>query len=238
MTTNSIVIKDLCKAFGAKEVLKDFSLQIKPGTINCLTGVSGCGKTTLLNLIAGVVKPDSGRIEREGKVSYLFQEPRLLPWRTVLENVAIALKDETKAKQVLQMVGLEDSLKLYPEQLSGGMKQRVALARAFAYPSKLLLMDEPFQNLDVKLKNNLLKQFLTLWEMDQKTVLWVTHDITEACLVADNIFCVTKEQANCPMQLVESYEIKIARSERTAENMAQLQAKIYNTLVYDTNKST
>jgi NitT/TauT family transport system ATP-binding protein len=228
-------IKNLCKSYGQTVVLDNFSLSLEENTITCLTGESGCGKTTLLNLIAGLSKPDSGAIEYEGKVSYLFQEPRLLPWKTVLENVQIALNEEKKAREILQLVGLEDSLDKYPSELSGGMSQRVAMARAFAFPSDVLLMDEPFQNLDIKLKNNLLQQFIKLWEQNPKTVLWVTHDITEACLAADRILCVAKGpakgQTQGPMHIVDSYEIKIARSERTVESTSPLQAKIYNALV-------
>ena len=224
-------IKNLTKAYGSKVVLQDFSLKLEKGTITCITGESGCGKTTLLNLIAGLTEPDAGGIEQKLAVSYLFQEPRLLPWRTALENVTIALKgDETKARAALELVGLGDSLDKYPAQLSGGMKQRVAMARAFCFPSEVLLMDEPFQNLDVKLRSSLLEAFLKLWDSEQerKTVLWVTHDITEACLAADLILCV----ASNPMKLVGSYPIELARSERTAGNIAQLQAQIYQTLVF------
>ena len=225
-----MIIKNLCKRYQDKVVLKDFSLDIKPRTITCITGESGCGKTTLLNLIAGIIRPDSGTIELDGKVSYLFQEPRLLPWRTALENVALALKDEKKAREILELVGLKDSLDKYPSELSGGMRQRVAMARAFSYPSSIILMDEPFQNLDVKLKNNLLQLFLKLWEQEQKTVLWVTHDITEACLSADLVLCVTLGPQS-PMEITQTYQIPLARAQRTAENMAQTQAQIYHTLV-------
>ena len=225
-----MIIKNLCKRYQDKVVLKDFSLDIKPRTITCITGESGCGKTTLLNLIAGIIRPDSGTIELEGKVSYLFQEPRLLPWRTALENVALALKDEKKAREILELVGLKDSLDKYPSELSGGMRQRVAMARVFSYPSSIILMDEPFQNLDVKLKNNLLQLFLKLWEQEQKTVLWVTHDITEACLSADLVLCVTLGPQS-PMEITQTYQIPLARAQRTAENMAQTQAQIYHTLV-------
>ncbi len=228
-----MTIKNLCKSYGDNVVLKDFSLDIKPCTITCIIGESGCGKTTLLNLIAGIIEPNSGSIDiGQSTVSYLFQEPRLLPWRTALENVAIALKgDKDKAKEALEMVNLEDSLDKYPSELSGGMKQRVAMARAFSYPSSLILMDEPFQNLDIKLKNNLLNQFLKLWEKDKnedrKTVLWVTHDITEACLVADLVLCVSSK----PMKINSAFPIELNRNQRTAENMAQLQAQIYEALV-------
>ncbi len=224
-----MTIKNLCKSYGNNVVLKDFSLDIEPGTITCITGTSGCGKTTLLNLIAGIIQPTSGSIDiGQSSVSYLFQEPRLLPWRTALENVAIALKgDEAKAREALELVGLNNSLDKYPGELSGGMKQRVAMARAFSYPSSLILMDEPFQNLDVKLKNNLLNQFLKLWEKDKKTVLWVTHDITEACLAADLVLCVSSS----PMKIARAVPIELARDQRTAENIASIQAQIYQTLV-------
>ena len=226
-------IENLSKAYGKNVVLENFSLNLEENTITCITGESGCGKTTLLNLIAGIVKPDAGSVQLGPRaVSYLFQEPRLLPWRTVLENVAIPLKgDEEKAKSFLELVGLKNALNKYPSELSGGMSQRVAMARAFSFPSDVILMDEPFQNLDIKLRSSLLEAFLKLWEQEpeskRKTVLWVTHDITEACLAADLVLCV----ASSPMQVVNSYEIKIARSERTAQSMAQLQAKIYNVLV-------
>lgn len=224
-----MIIKNLCKSYGNNVVLEDFSLDIAPKTIVCIIGESGCGKTTLLNLIAGIIQPTSGSIDIEhSSVSYLFQEPRLLPWRTALENVTIALKgNQNKAREALEMVGLKDSLDKYPNELSGGMRQRVAMARAFSFSSSLILMDEPFQNLDVKLKNNLLKQFLTLWNNDKKTVLWVTHDITEACLAADLILCVSSN----PMKIDKTFQIELARDLRTAENMAQMQAQIYQTLV-------
>ena len=226
-------IENLCKAYGQNVVLDDFSLNLEENTITCITGESGCGKTTLLNLIAGIVKPDAGSVQLGPRaVSYLFQEPRLLPWGTVLENVAIPLKgDEQKAREFLELVGLKDALDKYPAQLSGGMSQRVAMARAFSFPSDVILMDEPFQSLDIKLRSNLLKAFLELWEENKKTVLWVTHDITEACLAADLVLCVASSPTSGPMQIVDSFEIKMARSERTAESMAQLQAKIYQTLI-------
>ncbi len=225
-------IENLGKAFGSNSVMKSFSLDVQPHGITCLIGPSGCGKTTLLNIIAGMLPPDSGTIARDadenGSISYLFQEPRLLPWLTALENVALVLEgDAAAARKMLNAVGLEDSLEKYPGELSGGMRQRVSMARAFSYPSKLLLMDEPFQNLDTKLKSDLLKVFVELWKQDGRTVLWVTHDITEACLVADTIVCLSGK----PMKIDGSFHIGIPRNERTLENTATIQAKIYRTLI-------
>lgn len=225
-------IEDLGKAFGENLVMEGFSIEVRPNGITCLVGPSGCGKTTLLNIIAGTLSPDGGTIIRnadeEGRTSYLFQEPRLLPWMTALENVALVLEgDVAAAKDMLNAVGLEDSLEKYPNELSGGMKQRVSMARAFSYPSKMLLMDEPFQNLDTKLKSDLLKVFMKLWKLDRRTVVWVTHDITEACLVADDIVCLSGK----PMKIDGSFLIDIPRNERTLENTATIQAKIYRTLI-------
>ena len=225
-------IEHLSKAFGDNLVMEGFSLEVRPNGITCLVGPSGCGKTTLLNIIAETLSPDDGAIIRnadeEGRTSYLFQEPRLLPWMTALENVALVLEgDVAAAKDMLNAVGLEDSLEKYPNELSGGMKQRVSMARAFSYPSKMLLMDEPFQNLDTKLKSDLLKVFMKLWKHDRRTVVWVTHDITEACLVADDIVCLSGK----PMKIDGSFHIDTPRNERTLENTATIQAKIYRTLV-------
>lgn len=225
-------IENLDKTFGSNSVMKGFSLDVKPHGITCLIGPSGCGKTTLLNIIAGTLNPDAGTIIRDsdenGRTSYLFQEPRLLPWLTALENVAVVLEgDASAARNMLNEVGLEDSLEKYPNELSGGMKQRVSMARAFLYPSRLLLMDEPFQNLDTKLKSDLLKVFVKLWKQDERTVIWVTHDITEACLVADTIVCLSGN----PMKIEGSFHMDIPRNERTLENTATIQAKIYRTLI-------
>lgn len=226
-------IENISKSFEKQDVIKNFSLEIPEKSITCIIGPSGCGKTTLLNIIANLTKPNEGKVsfsekEKQG-ISYLFQEPRLLDWFTVLENVKLVLNgDEKKSKEILEKVGLGDSLSKYPQELSGGMKQRVSMARAFAFPSSVLLMDEPFQNLDAKLKKDLLDVFLNLWnEAQNKTVLWVTHDITESCLVADTIICVSKS----PMKVNKTFQISMSRKERTAENTAVLQAQIYQTLI-------
>jgi len=226
-------IENISKSFEKQDVIKNFSLEIPEKNITCIIGPSGCGKTTLLNIIANLTQSNEGKVsfsekEKQG-ISYLFQEPRLLDWFTVLENVKLVLNgDEKKSKEILEKVGLGDSLSKYPQELSGGMKQRVSMARAFAFPSSVLLMDEPFQNLDAKLKKDLLDVFLNLWnEAQNKTVLWVTHDITESCLVADTIICVSKS----PMKVNKTFQISMSRKERTAENTAVLQAQIYQTLI-------
>lgn len=222
----------LNKSFGDRKVLQDFSLDVEPKGITCFIGPSGCGKTTLLNIVAGIMEADGGEVIRERgeteRTGYLFQEPRLLPWMDALGNVSIVLDgDEDAAKRMLGAVGLSDSIHKYPKEMSGGMRQRVAMARAFAFDSNVLLMDEPFQNLDTKLKADLMDVFLGLWSRSRRTVLWVTHDIMEACLVADRIVCLSSS----PMKIAGTTDIATPRPERTLENMAGVQAKTYRMLI-------
>ena len=220
-------IREISKAYvvGSAQlpVLSDFSLEIDPGTITALVGPSGCGKTTLLRLIGALEQPDSGTIEKSrdevGPLSYLFQEPRLLPWHSVLANVELVLrpwyqdKEERieRSMKFLRMVGLEDYARFKPDQLSGGMRQRVAIARAFAYPGHIMLLDEPFQSLDTHLRWSLVEAFLTLWEADKRTTVYVTHDISEALLMADTVIRLTSR----PMQISRSYRIDTTRNNRS-----------------------
>ncbi|MDY4609517.1 MAG: ABC transporter ATP-binding protein [Sphaerochaetaceae bacterium] len=218
----------LSKSYYSKEagttvpVFVDFSLDIPSGTIQVLTGPSGCGKTTLLHLAAGLTPLDGGSILREpcevGPVSYLFQEPRLLPWRNVFTNVelplraSIPVKEEREAKvlRFLSLVGLSGYEAYLPSELSGGMRQRVAIARAFAYPSTLILMDEPFQSLDVKLRYELLQAFLHLWQDERRTTLYVTHDVAEAVLAADSVCRLDGP----PAEIADLFSIDVPRSRR------------------------
>jgi NitT/TauT family transport system ATP-binding protein len=194
-----IKINRLKKNYDSKKIFNDFNMNIEPYEITCILGPSGVGKTTLFNVISGLTDYDGGEITgiENRNISYLFQEPRLLPWLTVYENIDIVLKNiypEKKRNEVithhLEMVGLIEYINNKPEELSGGMKQRLAIARTFAYPSSLLLMDEPFQGLDVKLKNDIIESFLKLWEKDKRTVLFITHDIEEALKVSDQIYII------------------------------------------------
>ncbi|NDL67292.1 ABC transporter ATP-binding protein [Anaerotalea alkaliphila] len=189
-----IRVEHLWKRFGELSLYEDFSLDIPEGRVLAILGPSGCGKTTLLNMICGLEAPDRGRVTGvEGKgFSYVFQETRLLPWATVLENMTFVLKGpfgkekaRERAMETLEMVRLEEFAGYKPSQLSGGMRQRLSLARAFAYPAEILVMDEPFKGQDRGLKEELLGHFKNLLARDPRTVLFVTHDPEEADLVAD-----------------------------------------------------
>lgn len=186
----SIIIKNLCKKYGDDIIFKDFSYVFEKSRVTGISGPSGAGKTTLLNLCSGLEKPDSGTIDgiNPTSISYIFQEPRLLPWRTVAENLRFIFKDQSIKKKgphddairaMLELVGLQKEWDFYPHELSGGMRQRVSIARAFLYPSELLLMDEPFSSLDFYLKNKLMDDFFKIWEQDRRTVIFVSHDEKE-----------------------------------------------------------
>lgn len=197
-------IQGLSKSFlrgstGPVEVFHELSIEIPDGKITAVLGPSGCGKTTLLNIIAGNVQPDSGSVSglpADEHISYLFQEPRLLPWRTIRQNIDLVLRApypspemrSLRISEVLQTVGLSGSADAYPDELSGGMRQRAAVARAFAYPSKTMLMDEPFQSQDLENQLSLIDSYRRIWTNDKRTTLMVTHDIREALLLAHQVY--------------------------------------------------
>lgn len=183
----ALEIFDACKAFGGVPVLDRFSLSFPPSGTVCLFGPSGCGKTTLLNCIAGLERLDSGSVSgaRGLKISYLFQEDRLLPWCTAEENVAAAVRGrgQDAAREWLRLVGLGNEGGKYPAELSGGMRRRVAAARSLVFGGDLYLLDEPFRGLDARRREEL----AVLFEKNTpgKLTLLVTHDRTEAERLAD-----------------------------------------------------
>jgi len=191
-----IELKGITKSFGQLKVLETFSLAIEEEKVLCLLGASGCGKTTLLKILANLDTDYTGEINGlEGKrISYVFQESRLIPWLTVRENLLFVLEGQVEERQleeqieaILEQVNLLTFKDVYPNTLSGGMKQRVSLARAFVMPHDLLLLDEPFQGLDEKLKNQLIELLEKLIQLDKKTVVMVTHDKQEAFRLGDKI---------------------------------------------------
>lgn len=185
-----ISVKNLSVRYGDKSVLRDCSIEIARGERIALMGPSGCGKTSLINAVMGLVKSAGGSIRTEGKISCLFQEPRLLPWRTAAENVNAVLSDgdETmpQALGYLARVGLQDAADKYPHELSGGMQQRCALARALAYGGEILILDEPLKGLDAALREEM--RALIAAETAGKTLLLVTHERSDAEALCDKIY--------------------------------------------------
>lgn len=197
-----IVFEHVGKTFDSLRVIDDLSLSIKDGQIVGIVGPSGVGKTTILKLITGIVQPDEGTVSvTAGNVGYVFQEPRLLPWRTARDNVAMALRAHGMAKAQAQdaatlwlcRVGLTGFEEYHPAELSGGMAQRVSIARAFAVDPSILLLDEPFSNMDAALKASLMEVLQDMIKGREITVVYVTHDLTEALQLADRIVEITPD---------------------------------------------
>ena len=186
-------------------VLQDIELKVKPRSILAILGASGCGKSTLLNIISGITQPSRGYVTFGGvpsdqytdwrSISYMFQDDRLLPWRTALHNVEFALEaGDTprrerleRARDALQLVDLGEFEEAFPYQLSGGMRSRVALARSLVTEPTTLLMDEPFSRLDAQTRSLMHAELLRIYNMKHMTVVFVTHDVEEATVLADEV---------------------------------------------------
>jgi NitT/TauT family transport system ATP-binding protein len=190
-------ITDMTFAFDKKTIFHNFSLEVKKGEILALMAPSGYGKTTLLGLVAGTLKPQKGEIENTfEKVAYVFQEPRLFPWLTVKENLLAVMEkaDEDSKKTVaecLTLVGLADAADKYPDELSGGMKSRASLARALAYGGDLFLLDEPFAALDEDLRRDLSLKIKDYLRARGASAILVTHNREDAESIADRILTLT-----------------------------------------------
>lgn len=221
-----IVIDKVSKTFkggaGEVEALQDISLSIKDGEIFCLVGASGCGKTTLLNIVAGLEKPTAGKVFLDGKEithpsrerQVIFQQFALFPWMTVIENVEFGLilkrnisRDERRkiARKYIEFMDLKGFENAYPKELSGGMKQRVAIARAYAVNPEVLLMDEPFGSLDPLTREFMQAELLKSWQKERKTILFITHSVEEAIYLASRIGVMFRR----PGRIREIMEINI-----------------------------
>ena len=196
----SLSLRQLRKSFGTRQVLSDIDLNIKPGEFVAIVGRSGCGKSTLLRLVAGLDQPSGGELLVNGQrntalhaeARIMFQEPRLLPWQRVQDNVALGLPPEQRerALQVLAQVGLADRAQEWPAKLSGGQRQRVALARALVHRPQLLLLDEPLGALDALTRIEMHALIERLWRDHGFTALLVTHDVQEAVSLADRVILI------------------------------------------------
>lgn len=198
-------------------VFQDFSLEIKEGEILCVLGPSGSGKTTLLNMLCGICDFDGEQENVPKNSSYIFQEPRLLPNLTVVENLRYAGGMVENIDEILQKIGLEEKKNSRPKQLSGGEKQRVSIARAFLSEAPLLLMDEPFSSLDTALKIKTIELFCSLLKTHKKTVVFVTHDVEEALMLAHRIVVLDKGNIIADLRMGIENEASFPR-EYGAEN--------------------
>jgi NitT/TauT family transport system ATP-binding protein len=247
-----IQIRDLSKTFrdGGREVpaVSGVSFEILDQEFVALVGPSGCGKSTILNMIGGLVTPSGGRILVDGSpvaggpppnVGYVFQKDTVFPWRTVVRNIALGLEyrglpapeRERRVREAIDLAGLTGFEEAFPATLSGGMRQRVALMRTLIVDPEILLMDEPFGALDTHTKLNLHAELLALWEAKHQTVVFVTHDLSEAITLADRIVVLTRR----PGRIKMIYDVKLPRPRdvirlRETEEYAREYSQIWHVL--------
>ena len=194
-------LENVTLGFSGKKVLNSLSYAFEESSVTAIIGESGIGKTTLLNILAGLLKPSDGEVIRtEDKISYVFQEPRLFPWMTALENVS-TVSDDARAKEALELMGLLDSADKYPSELSGGMKQRVSIARAIAYDPHILFLDEPFKGLDPALRKDISETLFNAFK--GRTVIMITHD-TEDLKYADTVLKLETTDSQSFLTMVKS----------------------------------
>ena len=213
-------VRDLCKSFGTLKVLDHISFDVYEGEFLCIVGPTGCGKTTFLNSLTKLYQPEQGEILINGEpvnlkkhnIAYIFQEYSAMHWLTVEQNVRLGLeikkiKDrvDEKVDAALQMVGLEKFRNYYPKQLSASMLQRVVIARAFATEPELLLMDEPYGQLDISLRFKLEDEVVRLCKETNTTVIFITHNIEEAVYLGDRILVLTNKPTTIKEAILDEF---------------------------------
>lgn len=233
-----IIIEQLHKFYGSVKVLEDLDLHIQPGEFLAIVGRSGCGKSTLLRLIAdleqqsyGEIKFKSARHIREGittdDIRVMFQDPRLLPWRSIEQNVQLGLPKEqhAKASQMLEKVGLKEKAGLWPSQLSGGQRQRTALARALSHQPRILLLDEPLGALDALTRLEMQNLIERLWTEQGFTAILVTHDVSEAVQLADRIILLDKGH------IAKEFKVNLPRPRQKSVTFAELEQQVFQAVL-------
>ena len=239
-------VKGVSKSFDGEEIIRNISLELKEGEIVSLLGVSGGGKTTLFNIIAGLSTPDEGNIYLEGQeitgkhgnISYMLQKDLLLPYRTLVDNVALPLtirgmkKSEAREKAAgyFEEFGLEGAEKKYPAEISGGMKQRAALLRTYLFSEKVALLDEPFSALDMLTKASVHEWYLEVMEKIKLSTLFITHDIDEAILLSDRIYLLTGKPGSITKEIVIKESKPRKKDFNLSENFLQYKREIISHL--------
>lgn len=212
MSEYKVEVRNLCKNFGSLEVLKNCNFSIKRGEFICVVGPTGCGKTTFLNTLTCLTEPTSGEILIDGEranpkkhnLSFVFQEPSAMPWLTVEENIAFGMKlkkwpknrIQEQTDRIITLMGLSKCRKQYPHELSVSTEQKVVIGRAFAMEPDLLLMDEPYGQMDIKTRFYLEDEVIRLWQQLGSTVLFITHNVEEACYLADRVLILSNKPAS------------------------------------------
>ncbi|WP_416240606.1 ABC transporter ATP-binding protein [Acinetobacter sp. A2] len=233
-----ILIEQLHKFYGSVQVLTDLNLHIQPGEFLAIVGRSGCGKSTLLRLIADLEQPSYGSIQfksarhiREGITSddirVMFQDPRLLPWRNIQQNIQLGLANtqHAEAANLLEKVGLQAKADLWPSQLSGGQRQRVALARALSHRPRILLLDEPLGALDALTRLEMQNLIEQLWLEQGVTAILVTHDVSEAVQLADRIILLDQGR------IAQQFQVSLARPRQKSVQFATLEQQVLSAVL-------
>ena len=234
-----IRLLNIKKSFNNLTVLDNIDMKFEEGSVTAILGPSGCGKTTLLRIVAGLISADAGEITgTDGKnLSFLFQEPRLLPWKNAWKNLELVLPDDLdkearrkKCFEMLELVGLKGYENHFPSELSGGMCQRLAMARAFIIQSDILLMDEPFQSLDLKRRGQMISLFRSLWVKKRPLTIMVTHDVQEALLLSDKVYVLSEK----PTGILAEIHNPVPFKERTVKNerLYELEKDIINNYIF------
>lgn len=207
-------VKNIVKSYGPLKVLDNINIDFIENKTTCILGPSGCGKTTLLNIIAGIIEKDSGEVLgiQNEDISFVFQEDRLIEWKNIKDNMAFVLKNkmnksemESTIDRFLNLVNLKEYKYYYPRNLSGGMRQRISILRAFAYPSKMLIMDEPFKSLDINNKKIVMEFYRELKTLENRTCIIVTHDIDEALDLGDRIIILSEKPSRVKKVIENTY---------------------------------
>ena len=216
-------VEGLVKSFGNFEVIHHWNLTVEEGEKVVLLGPSGCGKTTFLRIIAGLEKPTEGKIDIGfERLGFVFQEPRLIPWKTVRDNLRLIEEDEGKIKTILELVKLNGFEDHFPSQISGGMKQRLNLARAMVVEPDFMILDEPFTSLDIKVKMEIMEDLMEIWEKRRFTMLMVTHDVKEAVYMGDRILILSK----IPSKILREIRINFIRRDITNRDFLGMESRI------------
>jgi ABC-type nitrate/sulfonate/bicarbonate transport system ATPase subunit len=247
--TNLLTIHNVSKTFGSdNHVLNTVSIHVNEGEFVSILGPSGSGKSTLFHLIGGMLSPDKGEIYlhdnkingQRGHISYMPQQPSLLPWRTVLDNVVLSQelygkKDKEKAKNLLDKVGLAEFVYVYPHELSGGMKQRVAFIRALLSPQALLCLDEPFSALDEFTRLEMQQWLLSIWEKKRRSILFITHNIEEALLLSDRIYILSNRPATVIKEIIVPFKRPRTRDLLLKDELLQWKREVFHALMGEGN---
>ncbi|RGY97488.1 ABC transporter ATP-binding protein [Clostridium sp. AM58-1XD] len=218
-----VKVRGLTKCFGDLKVLDDISFDIKKGDFVCIVGPTGCGKTTFLNLLVKLLEPTKGDILIDGEpadpkkhnLSFVFQEPSAFPWLTVEENIRYGLETKgcsaslikERTDEILGLLGLEKFRKSYPHELSTSTEQRIVIGRSFALHPDLLLMDEPYGQMDIKMRYYLEDEVIKLWKATESTVIFITHNVEEAVYLADKCLILSQK----PTTIKEELKIDLPR---------------------------